>query len=1392
MFKPIFIMDPEFISLQMQTMQQMMQQLKTMQQQQSVATSADARIPFPNPLNITGNMRDNFNLFKANWTAYTEATGIAMWSEQEEPKKVNILWSMVGDEAKLKYDNFSVRDVDRASCVLLLDKIESSVTTGKHTLFDRWSFYTCSQAEDEKFDEYLRRLRKAADSCDFDTILQSSFKSTMIRDRLIFGIRDENLKKQFLKEDLTKLVFEDVINRCKVNEMTDDRYSTMVSETEKAVHKMKATPLQKKLCKFCGSSHPFTSGSCPAFSKMCNICKKTGHFAKCCYSKNKRPNKMHCIGADADDDTASGCEASLFKLDTKNKKKGPKAVLELMIRGYWKEYECDMDSGADVCVVGFQNLCKLLMNKNPRLDSSDCNLKAFGGTNIEVLGMIAIPCRHKGRKYKIHFQVVNVDHGFLLSESTCLALGLIKYCRSISTMQCYSKNVNSLRMEAGKIVDSFGDVFEGYGKLPGKVKLEIDSNVQPVIQKPRRIPVALKEKLKEELDKLEKDNIVTKVETHTEWVSNILLVQKPDSFRICIDPIPLNKALKRPNLQFTTMDEVLPELSNAKVFSTVDAKKGFWQLELNYESSLLTTFWTPFGRYRWNRLPFGVSPAPELFQMKIREMTHDLEGIEIMADDMLIYGCGETLEDAMVDHNRKLKLLLERCQRWNCKLNRSKMFLCEPTVKFYGYTLSEEGIKPDSTKIEAIANFPQPENKGDLQRFLGMTNYLSRFIPNLSMKNVELRKLLLENTQWIWSEMADSEFKQLKKIIISTEGLKYYNVGKPVEIHCDASSVGLGAAVFQNNKPVAFASRQLSKAEQNYAMIEKELLAIVFACVRFDQLIVGNPSVTIRTDHKPLTNIFKNPLLKAPKRLQLMLMILQRYTFDLKFVCGKENIVADTLSRAAMKLDDDEFKKQMNRKNIFSMKAVHEYQIIQSLDVSTDTTNMLRQETSKDESFKVLISYIIHGWPLYIKDVDDSLKCFFKFKHELTIQDGLIFRLKQVVIPKSLRKCMINKAHVSHSGIENTIKFAKENIFWPGMCQQIEEKVRQCDPCAKFAESQQNLPMMSHEIPIYAWQIISMDVFFVRYRNKQEKMLVMVDHFSDFFECCKLPDLTPQSVINIMKEQFARYGVPEKVVSDNGTHFVSREMKQFASKYGFKHVTSSPYHQQGNGKAESAVKTAKRIIVKADIDNEDMWWCLLHWRNTPNKIGSSPVQRLMSKKTRCGLPAIAKSFTPEIVSDVPDKIEANKKRAKYYYDQSTKTLPDLEVGQGVQVQLRPDTKKTWSKGFVKDKLSSRSYVVDVEGTPYRRDRINIRASGSTNSSDGSINQDMSGSTEVEFPSERYALNESPVATPTCSSTTALDDSTPLRRPIERPRRLTRPPVRLADYDCSQDQLSPAC
>ena len=363
----------------------------------------------------------------------------------------------------------------------------------------------------------------------------------------------------------------------------------------------------------------------------------------------------------------------------------------------------------------------------------------------------------------------------------------------------------------------------------------------------------------------------------------------------------------------------------------MDAKKGFWQIKLSESSSKLTTFWTPFGRYRWLRLPFGVSPAPDIFGQKSQEIVQGLIGVEKLADDFVIFDRGKTMEAAIADHNINLENLLIRLNKFNCKLNKSKIKLCQTSVKFFGHTLTCNGLEPDPEKTSAIINMKSSSDETALLHFLGMLTYLSRYLPDLSTSTENLRKLTRDKADWCWSKVEEDEFKKLKNLVASIETQKYFDVNAPVTLECDASSTGLGAALFQKNRVVGYASRTLNRTERNYAQIEKELLSIVFGCTRFDQFLAGNSQITVKTDHKPLLSIFKKPLIKAPKRLQLMLMALQRYKLKLEYVRGKDNVVADTLSRAPEELN-------INDNEIWKKYDV--FELIEEIDVSQELMKM--------------------------------------------------------------------------------------------------------------------------------------------------------------------------------------------------------------------------------------------------------------------------------------------------------------------------------------------------------------------------------------------------------------------------------------------------------------------
>ena len=279
-------------------------------------------------------------------------------------------------------------------------------------------------------------------------------------------------------------------------------------------------------------------------------------------------------------------------------------------------------------------------------------------------------------------------------------------------------------------------------------------------------------------------------------------------------------------------------------------------------------------------MPFGISVAPEEFECKLHEKLTGLEGVEILRDDLLVVGYGDTQEEANANHDENLRKLLDRAREVKLKLKSKKMNLKKPQVKFMGHVISKDGLKPDPDKVNAVGNMPKPTCKKETLSLLGFINYLAKFLPRLSEVAQPLRNLTLTNAQFMWSEQHDKAFDEVKKLVANHPVLKYYNINDKVTIQCEASERGLGATLLQNGQPVAFASQTLSAVEQQYAQIEKECLAIVFGCQKFSQYITRREKVTVESDHKPLQSIFKKLLLCAPSRLQRMMLRLQRYNLE--------------------------------------------------------------------------------------------------------------------------------------------------------------------------------------------------------------------------------------------------------------------------------------------------------------------------------------------------------------------------------------------------------------------------------------------------------------------------------------------------------------------------------
>ena len=399
----------------------------------------------------------------------------------------------------------------------------------------------------------------------------------------------------------------------------------------------------------------------------------------------------------------------------------------------------------------------------------------------------------------------------------------------------------------------FPKLFQGIGKLDGPdyaIKMKPDAKPY-ALSTPRKVPIPLLLKVKDELSQMEQLQIISKVDEPTEWCAGMVVVPKSNGkVRICVDLSKLNENILREYHPLPSVDHPLAQLAGAMVFSKLDANSGFWQIGLSPESSKLTTFITPFGRFCFNRLPFGISSAPEHFQKWIQQVLEGSTGSLCQMDDILVHGKSDE------HHDEHLEETLHKLQEANLTLNEEKCEFSKPSVEFLGSIVDSEGIRVNPKKVEAVTKMEAPKDQSELRRFLGMVNQLSKFQPQIAETTKPLRDLLSSKNHWTWGDAQQQAFSTIKKSLCSTPILALYDPNLQTRLSADASSYGLGAVLMQkqdNNqwRPVAYASRALTPTEQRNAQIEKEALGIIWASERFADFLIGL-KYHIETYHKPL------------------------------------------------------------------------------------------------------------------------------------------------------------------------------------------------------------------------------------------------------------------------------------------------------------------------------------------------------------------------------------------------------------------------------------------------------------------------------------------------------------------------------------------------------------
>ena len=781
----------------------------------------------------------------------------------------------------------------------------------------RQVFHGINPAAGETIQQFATRLKKAALDCAYGDETDNN-----IRDAILWKCPSSYIKRRLLEEgdELTLIRTLTLAAQCEnIETQISSRQDSLTSTFRESSRSEKVNHLKWKnsvgdgrkhqksgknvsrketrgegnrgACFRCGAKdHYSRDPHCPAIGKECSKCHKRDHFAKVC--KTKRVNCVDLGDLDlGHQDGASGGRSSdrhdheyAFRIGVNTVNTDD--LLEVEMGGV--KLHVLADSGAYSNVID-ERTWEQLKAKHIKCTSNAApqnkQIYAYASDKpLEIKGTFECEVRAGKGREKAEFVVVKGRGVPLLGKQTATKLGMMKV----------GIDVGAVTSHAEQFRHEFPEVFTGLGKMKDtQITLHVDPNVTPVAQPLRRTPFQLRERVEEKLKQLVELDIIEPVAGPTPWVNPTVIAPKRDGdIRLCIDMRRANEAIIRERHPIPTVDEVLQGLNGSKVFSELDLNMGYHQLELEPKSRDITTFATHSGLYRYKRLLFGVNSASEVFQYKIASALAGIEGATNISDNIVVHAADKET------HDKRLRQVLERMKAVNLTLNWEKCKIGLTELAFFGYLVSEKGIGPTEERVRAVVEARQPENMHELRSFLGLVNYSARFIPGFATISEPLRKLTRKDVPFVFGREQCTAFSVLKKKLTNAMKLAHFDKEAPTKVIADASPVGLGAVLVQEQSQgpvvVSYASRSLSDVERRYSQTEKEALGLVWACEKFHPYIYGK-CFELLTDHKPLEAIYA-PKSKPCARIERWVLRLQPYEFKVIHLPGKNNI-ADPLSR---------------------------------------------------------------------------------------------------------------------------------------------------------------------------------------------------------------------------------------------------------------------------------------------------------------------------------------------------------------------------------------------------------------------------------------------------------------------------------------------------------------
>ena len=851
----------------------------------------------------------------------------------------------------------------------------------------------------------------------------------------------------------------------------------------------------------------------------------------------------------------------------------------------------------------------------------------------------------------------------------------------------YAIEFHNREMQLAKVpvVNEFCDVFpEDLLGLPPdreiEFEIELAPGTEPISIAPYRMTPAELKELKMQMEELLSKGFV-KTSTSS-WGAPVLFVKKKDgSLRLCIDYRQLNKVTIRNQYPLPRIDDLFDQLQGAKLFSKIDLRSGYHQLKVRREDVPKTAFKTRYGHYEFLVMPFGLTNAPAAFMDLMNRVFGPYldKFVIVFIDDILVYSSSKE------EHAEHLRIVLQTLREHQLYAKFSKCQFWLDRVAFLGHVVSAEGISVDPQKIEAVVDWKPPTNVTEVRSFLGLASYYRKFVEGFSKIATPLTKLTRKEEKFIWSEACQNSFDELKQRLTTAPVLTLPSGNEGFTVYCDASKQGLGCVLMQHDRVIAYASRQLKKHEVNYPTHDLELAAVVFALRIWRHYLYGVPC-RIFTDHKSLQYLFSQKDLNMRQRRWIELI--KDYDCTIEYHPGKENVVADALSRkpssslAQLKAECLTMLVELRSMGV-SLETAESGTLVAAFHVRPVLVDRVRDLQAQDSYLMKLRSKIEAGQ-----------------QSNFTLRgDGTLVLSQRLCVPNviELKKEIMEEAHSSayamHPGSTKMYRTLKDHYWWRGMKREIAEFVSKCLTCQQIKiEHQKPAGLLQPlSIPEWKWERITMDFMtgLPKTQRGHNTIWVIVDRMTKSAHFIATNN-------NYSLERYARlyvdeivrlHGAPVSIVSDRDPRFTSRFWPKLQDAMGTKLRFSTAFHPQTDGQSERTIQTLEDMLRACVMEFKGSWDNYLSliefaYNNSyQSSIGMAPYEALYGRK--CRTPVCwdevgeRRLIGLEIVQDTTEKVNMIREllkiandRKKSYADNRRRDL-QFEIGDQVFLKISP-------------------------------------------------------------------------------------------------------------------------